>query len=802
MSSEPIPERESSSRSWPGILLLIGVFMWVVGISVFSHALVWTAEQFVLVSGLNWPGWVWFVLSIGQALALLIPLGLLAAVWPVERQRGIYRAWALGAFYVLLMAPMRLVQPPAVIAANILQILLTFGALALLFLLMCGLGRRLGRPTIGRSIWLALLIAVLASYPWLLWGALGSPLDTILNFFAALLFGLLAGLILSRFLLQPLDRTGSVAKSNVLLGGLAGIALLIEMTSAFGFGGLQLVLMIVVPSFGLPAAAVYWFSGRKNPSGQTIPLAILVGLVLAAPVLLLDPDELTLILAVGGRDLLQWALYAAVATALVGWLSGLVLILFWPRVLKLYRHTALTAVALGSFAIGLLLFFAVGQPGFYGEQLFVILQDQADLTPASSIEEVDSRRTYVYETLVAHAETTQVDLRQDLDRFGIEYQPYYLVNGLELEGGPLLRIWLESRSEVDRVLDNPVLRPLRAPASEAKGGAEPPDSILWNQQLIGADRVWRDFSVAGVGIVVGQSDSGVDGRHPELSLSYRGRAGDDNYNWYDPWNDTGNPTDVGGHGTHTLGTILGESTGVAPGAEWIGCVNLARNLANPTLYLDCMQFMLAPFPQGGDPLGDGQPSLAADVLNNSWGCPPQEGCDPNALLDAARALRQAGIFVVVSAGNEGPFCESVRHPLAIYDEVFSVGAVDSDGLLAFFSSVGPVSADGSQRTKPDILAPGTGILSAFPDDSYDYLDGTSMAGPHVAGVVALMWSANPSLVGEIEQTEELLRSTASEFRGQLPDCGDRVQPPFNGIGYGIIDAYAAVEAAMALSAAE
>jgi subtilisin family serine protease len=212
--------------------------------------------------------------------------------------------------------------------------------------------------------------------------------------------------------------------------------------------------------------------------------------------------------------------------------------------------------------------------------------------------------------------------------------------------------------------------------------------------------------------------------------------------------------------------------------------------------------MLAPFPQGGDPLGDGQPSLAADVLNNSWGCPPQEGCDPNALLDAARALRQAGIFVVVSAGNEGPFCESVRHPLAIYDEVFSVGAVDSDGLLAFFSSVGPVSADGSQRTKPDILAPGTGILSAFPDDSYDYLDGTSMAGPHVAGVVALMWSANPSLVGEIEQTEELLRSTASEFRGQLPDCGDRVQPPFNGIGYGIIDAYAAVEAAMALSAAE
>ncbi len=802
MSLDPTPERRSPTRSWPGILLLIIVFVWVVGVSFFSHTLVWTAEQLVLVSGLNWPGWVWFILMIGQALALLVPLVTLAMLWPAERQRGIYRAWALGALYVLLMAPLRLVQPPAIIAANVLQILLTSFAIALLLLLMYWFGRPKRRPAIGGSIWLALLIAVLASYPWLLWGALGSLFDTILNFLAALLFGLLASLIASQFLLHPLQRTASDAKSDIFLGGLAGIALLVEMTSAFGFGGLQLILMIVVPSFSLAVAAVYGFSGRNVGDGQTIPLAILIGLVVAAPALLLDPDELTLILAVGRRDLLQWALYAAIAAALIGWLSGLILILTWPKVLRLYRSLALTAVALGSFAIALLLYLAIGQPGFYGEQLFVILEDKADLTPASSIDEVDTRRIFVYETLVDHANSTQADLRQTLDRLGIEYQPYYLVNGLELNGGPLLRLWLESRSDVDRVLDNPVLRPLRAPASEARGSAGPPDSVLWNQQLIGADRVWRDFSVTGEGIVVGQSDSGVDGQHPELASGYRGNDGDDNYNWFDPWNATSRPTDIGGHGTHTLGTALGQSTGIAPGAKWIGCVNLARNLANPTLYLDCMQFMLAPFPQGGDPLGDGQPSLAADVLNNSWGCPPQEGCDPNALLDAARALRQAGIFVVVSAGNEGPFCESVRHPLAIYDEVFSVGAVDKDGLLAFFSSVGPVSADGSQRMKPDILAPGAGVLSAFPNNSYDYLDGTSMAGPHVTGVVALMWSANPSLVGDIDLTEELMQSTAGEFQGQPPDCGEQGQPPYDGIGYGIVDAYAAVEAALALPAGE
>jgi subtilisin family serine protease len=428
----------------------------------------------------------------------------------------------------------------------------------------------------------------------------------------------------------------------------------------------------------------------------------------------------------------------------------------------------------------------------------VILEDQVDLASAVSIDDIDARRAYVYETLLDHADLTQDDLRQTLDRYGLDYQPYYLVNGLVIEGGPLLRLWLSSRPEVNRVLQNPVLRPLRAPATGARGSAEPPDSIPWNLQLIGADRVWREFGVIGEGIVVGQSDSGVDGKHPELSDKYRGNLTSDNLNWYDPWNNSSQPADIGGHGTHTLGTILGNSTGVAPGAEWIGCANLARNLANPSLYLDCMQFMLAPFPQGGDPLSDGVPAMAADVLNNSWGCPPVEGCDPNALLDAARALRQAGIFVVVAAGNEGPFCGSVSDPLALYDEVFSVGAVDQQGVLAFFSSVGPVTADGSQRTKPDILAPGVNVLSAFSGGSYEFLDGTSMAGPHVAGVVTLMWSANSTLVGDINTTEEILRQTAREYVGQPPSCGTQDIVPYNGTGYGMVDAYAAVEAALAL----
>jgi subtilisin family serine protease len=364
------------------------------------------------------------------------------------------------------------------------------------------------------------------------------------------------------------------------------------------------------------------------------------------------------------------------------------------------------------------------------------------------------------------------------------------------------------------------------------GSAEPPTAPEWNLTLIGADRVWQEFGVTGEGIVIGQSDSGVQFDHPELQATYRGHDGSNDYNWFDPWNQSQAPTDIGGHGTHTLGSVLGKMVGVAPGATWFACANLARNLGNPARYLDCMQFMLAPFPLGGDPLHDGDPSRAADVLNNSWGCPEEaEGCDATSLLPAVRALRAAGIFVVASAGNDGPACATIDDAIALYDEVFTVGAVDGFNDLAPFSSTGPVTVDGSGRVKPDILAPGVRVLSAFPNSSYEVADGTSMAGPHVAGVVALVWSANPALIGDIARTEQLLVEAATPFTGTLGALsavaadeattppGDEpawlaqmdaatlnnsclVQTatdvvPNNVSGYGVINAYKAVQLAVA-----
>jgi subtilisin family serine protease len=223
---------------------------------------------------------------------------------------------------------------------------------------------------------------------------------------------------------------------------------------------------------------------------------------------------------------------------------------------------------------------------------------------------------------------------------------------------------------------------------------------------------------------------------------------------------------------------------------------LNRNLGNPALYLDCMQFMLAPFPQGGDPLKDGDPARAADVLNNSWGCPELEGCDPNALLYAANHLRDAGIFVVASTGNDGPNCNTVNSPLPLYDSVFSVGAIDRSRDIAIFSSRGPVTADGSGRVKPDIAAPGVDVLSSVPGGGYAAESGTSMAGPHVVGAVALLWSAQPSLVGDIDRTEQLLTQTADPYTGSTSDGCFEGGVPNDAYGYGILDVYSAVKEAL------
>ncbi|MCS7040133.1 MAG: S8 family serine peptidase, partial [Caldilineales bacterium] len=311
---------------------------------------------------------------------------------------------------------------------------------------------------------------------------------------------------------------------------------------------------------------------------------------------------------------------------------------------------------------------------------------------------------------------------------------------------------------------------------------------------------WQELGVTGEGITIGHADSGADATHPALASGYRGRTMGDVYNWFDPWYGRPQPADDSGHGTYTLAIAVGrDGFGVAPGASWFSCVNLARNLGHVAYYLDCMQFMLAPHPPDGDPLRDGRPDLAADVSTNSWGCPPElEGCDQLTLWQATAALRAAGIFFVAAAGNEGPACDSLRTPPGNYGNVLSVGAIDQDGELAAFSNRGPHTQAPDGNTAPDVLAPGVAVTSAWPGGGRHTSAGTSAAAPHVAGVVALMWSANPRLRGDVETTERILQETAAPYRGQPDGCGVEGEFPDSGAGYGVVDAFAAVRRALEL----
>ncbi len=163
-----------------------------------------------------------------------------------------------------------------------------------------------------------------------------------------------------------------------------------------------------------------------------------------------------------------------------------------------------------------------GQPGFYGEKVFVILKTQADLSTVKNIPDHVKRREAVYLHLVKNAEETQKDIRDWLNSQGIVYKSYYLVNAIELDADPILRAQIAARSDVDRILDSPILRPLQNEAPAAMGKSSSLKGEQWNIRLIGADKVQDELHVYGEGIIVGQSDSGAQGDHPEFASRYRG----------------------------------------------------------------------------------------------------------------------------------------------------------------------------------------------------------------------------------------------------------------------------------------
>jgi subtilisin family serine protease len=446
-------------------------------------------------------------------------------------------------------------------------------------------------------------------------------------------------------------------------------------------------------------------------------------------------------------------------------------------------------------------------------EFLVVLEAEADLSGVDQLRNKNDRGRAVYETLSAHAARTQAPLRALLDARGVAYRPYWIVNMIWARGGPELIAEVAARADVHHVyankgfrVDIPSPTPVQLPPRQ--GGL-----IEWNIQIVRAPQVW-DAGFTGQGVVVGGQDTGYDWTHPALQNQYRGWNGttaDHNYNWHDaihednpigsPGNECGfdapAPCDDDGHGTHTMGTMVGQtpelSIGMAPGAQWIGCRNMEDAVGTPATYAECYEWFVAPYPFGSDPFTGGDPTKAPHVINNSWSCPPSEGCTAvDILLQSVEMVRAAGIMTVHSAGNSGSNCSTIVTPAAIYNESFTVGATDESNAIAGFSSRGPVMVDGSGRLKPDIVAPGVNIHSSIPGGQYAFLNGTSMAAPHVAGLVALLISAEPDLAGQVNAIENAIAQSALRLTpSQLCGLDTPASIPNNTYGWGRIDALAA-----------
>lgn len=287
------------------------------------------------------------------------------------------------------------------------------------------------------------------------------------------------------------------------------------------------------------------------------------------------------------------------------------------------------------------------------------------------------------------------------------------------------------------------------------------DSLeAYHFKSIGLDRVLKEMpELRGAGIVIGEIDTGVDANHPTLQNRVN-QFLDGTKRMEAP------PKDKGGHGTHVAGILVGEDIknkiryGIAPDAK----LRVASAMEDNDTLLYAMEWMLK------DP--------NVHVVNNSWSV--HVGTDPAPFYKAIESWEAAGVLPVFSVGNAGPKLKSVtvphEHPL-----VFAVGATDKTDSVIGMSSRGPGLYLGNEIQKPDLVAPGDEIYSAFPYRRSGSMSGSSMAAPHVSGAVAILLQMNPQLTPK--ELRFILKNTAKKGK-----TGEE-----NAYGAGNLDLYEAVQ---------
>jgi len=430
--------------------------------------------------------------------------------------------------------------------------------------------------------------------------------------------------------------------------------------------------------------------------------------------------------------------------------------------------------------------------------------------PAAPVAELDAalharcaplaeRHQAVLAALQEEAATAQAPLLVELAALRdagkvLGWTPHWLVNAVVVRATAATVPALAGLPGVETVeadlvpeLIAPVGAPVDAPERDGERTPEP------GLTAVRAPEVWSALGVDGGGALIGSLDTGVLGTHVALADRWRGTEAPVSECWFDAAGfGHATPQDTHGHGTHTVGTMCGgapgDEVGVAPGAQWI-----ASNVINMSTGSAFDNAVIASFEWMADP--DGDPFTmddVPDVVQNSGGV--NEGfsgyvdCDSR-WWDAIDGCEAAGVVVTWSAGNEGPGGTSLRSPDDRADSpwiCFSVGATEyfSPYTIASFSSRGPSGCD-DVSIKPEVAAPGVNIRSSYNSGGYSSLSGTSMAGPHVAGVVALMRSANPDI--DVQTVKQILMDTAVDLGAAGED---------NVYGHGFVDAYEAVLQAM------
>jgi len=406
----------------------------------------------------------------------------------------------------------------------------------------------------------------------------------------------------------------------------------------------------------------------------------------------------------------------------------------------------------------------------------VYLRDRADVSSAAAdASSTDEARAHVISALQDTATRSQAALVSYLDREKAtgdveQYTQFWIVNAVAVQARPAIIHELAVRPEVASVQLDHYRQWIAEQALNRE--SQTPQSVEWGVSQIRADEVWASLHISGTGAIVAGMDTGVDWLHPALQSNYRGYnphgPANHTYSWYDATAlGAVYPVDDHSHGTHTMGTIAGQGgIGVAPGAQWIAVKVLDTTGGAYESWIHAgFQWLLAP---------GGNPAQAPDVVNCSWG---SSNSYATTFQSDLQALRAAGIFAVFSSGNNGPSAGTVGSPASL-PEAFAVGATDEYDLVANFSSRGP-SPWGEIR--PHVAAPGIRVRSSLPGGGYGLKQGTSMAAPHVSGVVALLRSVSPTL--SIARAARAITSTAVPLGDPIPN---------NDTGWGRVDAFAAV----------